>query len=146
MEYGFNYKLKYWKGNIAVNERQSLFDKNHIALTDMIEKCTRFKNNSSDKNLDKIEFRNVYKLLKENPTIRKIILTSRIDGNSEQIHKKHLSKSKTNSALELLNEHLRNHKIFIQNLHKESNGLIKGNFKLDNKMINIFVPYTPTAR
>jgi hypoxanthine-DNA glycosylase len=146
MGYIFNYKFQYWKGAAAVKERKHLFEKNHIALTDMIETCTRIKNNSSDKNLSEIKFRNVYRLLKKYPTIQKIILTSRTYGDSNQIHKKHLNKSRNNSALELFNEHLRDNKIIIQNLHKEDTGLIKGKFKLNNKIIKIFVPYTPVAR
>jgi hypoxanthine-DNA glycosylase len=146
MEHVFNYKFRYWKDDAAVEERKHLFEKRHIAITDMIETCIRAKNNSSDKNLSKIKFRNVYKLLKEYPTIQKIILTSRTNGDSQQIHKNHLSKSRNSSALELLNEHLRNNKITIQNLHKENTGLIKGKFKLNNRIIKIFVPYTPVAR
>ncbi|MDR3253868.1 MAG: hypothetical protein LBT07_02755, partial [Endomicrobium sp.] len=84
MEYIFNCKFKYWKGDEAIKERKKLLEKKHIAVTDMIEKCIRINGNSSDKNLDKIEFRNIYKLLKNNSAIRKVILTSRTDGNSEE--------------------------------------------------------------
>ncbi|MDR3275282.1 MAG: hypothetical protein LBS81_04870 [Endomicrobium sp.] len=147
IEYVFNYKFQNWKGDAAVEERKSLLKKKHIAITDMIEKCMRTENNSSDKNLAEIEFRNIYKLLKDYYTIQKIILTSRTYGDSEQIHKKHLSKSRNNSALELLNEHLREHGIIIRNLHKGENGLIKGEFKLaTNRIIKIFVPYTPVTK
>ncbi len=112
----------------------------------MIEKCIRTSGNSSDKNLDQIEFRNVYKLLKDSPAIQKVILTSRTNGDSWQIHKKHLGKSRNNSALGLLNEHLIENGIIIRNLHKEDNGLIKGEFGLNNKITSIFPPYTPFAR
>jgi hypothetical protein len=98
--------------------------KKHIAVTDAVEKCIRINGNSSDKNLDKIEFRNIYKLLKNNSATRKVVL----------IHKK-LSKSRNNSALELFNEYLRSYGINIQELHKESTGLIQGKFILNNKNI-----------
>ncbi|GHT22934.1 hypothetical protein AGMMS49953_02620 [Endomicrobiia bacterium] len=146
MEYVFNHKFQYWKDDPAAEERKALFEREHIAITDMIEKCIRTNGNSSDKNLSEIEFRNVYKLLKDRPAIQKVILTSRTDGDSERIHKKHLGKSRNNSALELLNEHLMENEITIRNLHKEDNGLIKGEFELNNKIIRVFVPYTPSAR
>lgn len=146
MEYVFNHKFQYWKDDVAAEERKALLEREHIAITDMIEKCIRTNGNSSDKNLSEIEFRNVYKLLKDRPAIQKVILTSRTDGDSERIHKKHLGKSRNNSALELLNEHLMENEITIRNLHKEDNGLIKGEFELNNKIIRIFVPYTPSAR
>ncbi|OEG70582.1 hypothetical protein ATZ36_03940 [Candidatus Endomicrobiellum trichonymphae] len=75
--------------------------------------------------LGEIEFRNVYKLLKDRPAIQKVILTSRTDGDSWQIHKKHLGKPRNSSALELLNEHLIENEIIIQNLHKKMTGLLK---------------------
>jgi len=146
IEYVFNHKFQYWKENLAVEERKALLDKKHIAITDMVDKCVRSESNSSDKNLCEIEFRNICKLLRSRPKIRKIILTSRTEGNSEQIHKKHLSKSRNNSALELFNEHLRENGIIIENLQRENNGIIKGNFKLSERIIKVFVPYTPVAR
>ncbi|MCA6079292.1 MAG: hypothetical protein LE169_00115 [Endomicrobium sp.] len=146
MEYVFNHKFRYWKGGAAIEERKALCEREHIAITDMIEKCIRTEGNSSDKNLDKIEFRNAHKLLKDCSTIQKVILTSRADGNSEQIHKKHLSRSRDNSALELLNEHLRENGIIIRNLHKRESGLIEGEFRLVDRKMRIFVPYTPVAR
>jgi hypoxanthine-DNA glycosylase len=146
IEYVFDYKFQYWRGDLAVEERKALFDKKHIAITDIIGKCIRSEGNSSDKNLCKIEFRDVCKLLKNQSEIQKIILTSRTDGNSEQMHKKHLSRSRNNSALELFNEHLIENGIVIKNLHKKDNGIIEGEFKLADRIIKIFVPYTPVAR
>jgi len=145
MEYVFSCKFLYWEGDAAVEERKALFEKERIGLTDMVEKCVRSGSNSSDKNLSKIEFRNVYELLKNNSTIQKIILTSRTDGSSEQIHRRHLSKSRNNSALELLNEHLMENGIIIQNLRRQED-IIRGEFELDNRIIKIFIPYTPVAR
>ena len=89
MEYVFDHKFQYWKGDLAVKERKILFNKKHVAITDIIDKCIRSDGNSSDKNLCKIELRNVYELLKNRSEIRKVILTSRTYGNSEQMHKKH---------------------------------------------------------
>jgi hypothetical protein len=43
----------------------------------MIEKCTRTNVNSSDKNLGEIRFCNVYKLLKDQIAIQKVMLTRR---------------------------------------------------------------------
>jgi hypoxanthine-DNA glycosylase len=146
MEYVFNHKFQYWKDDAAAEERKALFVREHIAITDMIERCIRTNGDSSDKNLSEIKFRNIHKLLKDRPAIQKVILTSRTDGDSGQIHKKHLGKAINNSALELLNEHLMKNGIIIRNLHKEDNGLIKGEFGLNNKIIRIFVPYTPSAR
>ena len=146
MEYVFDHKFQYWKGDLAVKERKILFNKKHVAITDIIDKCIRSDGNSSDKNLCKIELRNVYELLKNRSEIRKVILTSGTYGNSEQMHKKHLSKSRNNSALELFNENLRERGIIIENLCKRNNGVIECEFKLINRIIKVFVPYTPVAR
>ncbi|GMO64890.1 MAG: hypothetical protein Nk1A_1720 [Endomicrobiia bacterium] len=146
LEYVFNHKFQYWKRDLAVRERENLFNKKHIAITDMINKCIRRDGNSSDKNLCRIEFRDVYELLKNQSEIRKVILTSRTYGNIEQIHQKHLSKSRNNSALELFNENLRERGIIIESLHKGDNGIIEGEFKLINRIIKIFVSYTPVAK
>lgn len=62
------------------------------------------------------------------------------------MHKKHLSKSRNNSALELFNENLRERGIIIENLCKRNNGVIECEFKLINRIIKVFVPYTPVAR
>ncbi|MDR1784213.1 MAG: hypothetical protein LBQ99_00460 [Endomicrobium sp.] len=146
VEYVFDHKFQYWKGDLAVNERKFFLIKKRIAITDMIDKCLRSNSNSSDKNLCNIKFRNVYKLLKDQSRIQKVILTSRTYGSSEQIHKKHLSKPRNNSALELFNENLRENGIIIESLRKMYNGVIEGEFKLTNRIIKIFVPYTPVAK
>ncbi len=118
----FYYPNNSWKDDAAAEERKALFVREHIAITDMIEKCIRTNGDPSDKNLSEIKFRNIHKLLKDRPAIQKVILTSRTDGDSGQIHKKHLGKATNNSALELLNEHLMKNGIIIRNLHKEDNG------------------------
>jgi G:T/U-mismatch repair DNA glycosylase len=97
MEYVFNHKFQYWKDESAAKERKALFERKHVAIIDMIEKCIRTNGDSSDKNLSEIEFRNVYKLLKDRPAIQKVILTSKTDGDSGQIHKKHLGKVRNNA-------------------------------------------------
>jgi hypothetical protein len=51
MEYVFNYKFQYWKGDVAAEERKALFKKEHVGITDMIEKYIRTNGNSSDKKL-----------------------------------------------------------------------------------------------
>jgi hypoxanthine-DNA glycosylase len=102
MEYVFNYKFQYWKDGVAAEERKALFKKEHIAITDMIGKCMRTNGNSSDKNLGEIEFCNVYKLLKNQPAIQKVILTSRTDGDSWQMHKKTFKKIEKQQCVRII--------------------------------------------
>ena len=63
------------------------------------------------------------------------------------MHKKHLSKSRNNSTLELFNENLRERGVIIENLCKRNNGVIEcESKKLINRTIKIFVPYIAVAR
>jgi G:T/U-mismatch repair DNA glycosylase len=87
MKYVFNHKFQYCKDEAAAKERKSFFEREHIVITDMIEKFTKTSDDSSDKNLSETEFRNVHKLSKDRTAMQKIMLTSITDGDSRQIHK-----------------------------------------------------------
>jgi hypothetical protein len=111
----------------------------------MIKKITRTNDDLSDKNLSETEFRNVHKLLKDHTAIQKVKIISITDGDSGQIHKKHLGKARNSSTLELLDEHLMKNRIIVRNLHKEDNKLIflkkGGGGGLNSKIIRVFVLY-----
>lgn len=67
-----------------VKERKELALKHHFGLTDIIRSCYRLYNNAKDEQLYVIEYNNVFKLLKENQHIDKVILTGK--GNSSVHH------------------------------------------------------------
>ncbi len=87
---------------MAAKERETLYERKHTATADMIEKCMRTNGNSSYKNLGEIEFCNVYKLLKNQPAIQKVILTSRTDGDSWQMHKKTFKKIEKQQCVRII--------------------------------------------
>jgi hypoxanthine-DNA glycosylase len=71
-----NTELEYPAGELAVEERKMLLRKLHVAITDMGQHITRSGNSSLDENLSVVEYMNIFQILDENPTIRKIIFTS----------------------------------------------------------------------
>ncbi|WP_430403821.1 hypothetical protein [Fluviicola sp.] len=69
-------ELHYPTGELAVEERKNLLRKLHVAVTDMGQHILRSDNSSLDENLSVVEYMNIFQILDENPTIRKIIFTS----------------------------------------------------------------------
>jgi G:T/U-mismatch repair DNA glycosylase len=69
-------ELEYPAGDLAVEERKNLLRKLHLAVTDMGQHISRNNNSSLDENLSVVEYMNIFQILDENPTIRKIIFTS----------------------------------------------------------------------
>jgi G:T/U-mismatch repair DNA glycosylase len=69
-------ELQYPAGDLAVEERKNLLRKLQVAVTDMGQHILRNANSSLDENLSIIEYMNIFRILDENPEIRKIIFTS----------------------------------------------------------------------
>lgn len=113
----------------AVEERQRVVTANKIALTDMLAKAIREKDNSGDEQLIKIKLTDVLSILKSTSSISRIILTSR----SGKIN-----------ALKLFKEHLSENKLSL--IESKVGNLIRGYFEFDERKIEVFVPYSPSPR
>jgi G:T/U-mismatch repair DNA glycosylase len=69
-------ELLYFSGEAAVNERKEILEQLRIGVSDMGKIIRRTGNNSSDENLEIVEYMDIFQILKENPSIRKILFTS----------------------------------------------------------------------
>jgi hypoxanthine-DNA glycosylase len=125
----FDYTFHYHSGLEAAEERKLIATSNKIALTDMLAKAIRERDNSGDEQLIKVELMDILAILKSTPSIRRIILTSR----SGKIN-----------ALQLFKQHLSENKLALYE-SKERN-LISGYFEFDKRKVQVFVPYSPSPR
>ncbi len=69
-------ELKHFSGENAVEERRNILESLNIAITDMGFEIMRKEGSSLDEMLVPIQYMEIFQILKENPTINKIILTS----------------------------------------------------------------------
>jgi G:T/U-mismatch repair DNA glycosylase len=69
-------ELHYFSGIEAVNERKNILNHLGVGVSDMGKIIIRKSDSSLDQNLEIIEYMDIFQLLKENPSIRKIIFTS----------------------------------------------------------------------
>lgn len=87
----FNHTFQFNSGHEAVEERKCFITSHRIALSDMLAKAIREKDNSGDEQLIKVELMDVLTILRETPSINRIILTSRSGKiNALQLFKQHL--------------------------------------------------------
>jgi len=68
--------LLYFSGEEAVNERKELLNHLKLGLSDMGRIIRRKTGSSLDQNLEIVEYMDIFKLLKENPSVEKLIFTS----------------------------------------------------------------------
>jgi G:T/U-mismatch repair DNA glycosylase len=68
--------LQYFSGAKAVEERKNILNRLRVGVSDMGKIIRRTAENSSDNNLEIIEYMDIFGILKENPSLRKIIFTS----------------------------------------------------------------------
>jgi len=68
--------LLYSSGEEAVNERIELLNHLKLGVSDMGRIIRRKAGNSLDQNLEIIEYMDIFKLLQENPSVRKLVFTS----------------------------------------------------------------------
>ncbi len=66
----------------AIENRKSILTKLKLGITDMGYKILRHANSSLDQSIFPIEFMNIFKILDENPSVQKLILTSSSGENS----------------------------------------------------------------
>lgn len=125
----FDYTFKHKKGADAAEERKVIASAEKIALTDMLAKAIRTKNNSGDNQLVKVEITDILSIIQQCPTIRRVILTSR---------------SGKLNALNLFREYLKERNITFYKERMEN--IIVGFFEHEQKKVNVFVPYSPSPR
>lgn len=70
------HKIVYTSGAEAIAERKTLLDRLNITITDMGKTIIRKDNNSLDENLEALAYMDIFRILEENPGIKKIIFTS----------------------------------------------------------------------
>jgi G:T/U-mismatch repair DNA glycosylase len=68
--------LQYFFGEEAVEERKNILCQLGIGLSDMGKIIRRTDGNSSDDNLEIVAYMDIFRILEENPSLRKIIFTS----------------------------------------------------------------------
>ena len=68
--------LQYLTGEEAVNERKELLIQLKLGVSDMGQIIRRKTDSSLDQNLEIITYMDIFNLLQENPSIRKLIFTS----------------------------------------------------------------------
>lgn len=125
----YNYQFKFLKGENAVTERKAFAANHKIALTDMLAKAIRVNHGSSDNQLIPVELMNIMSILEANPSIRRIILTSR---------------SGKNSALILFKSYLiANNIAFFESKRDQ---FIVGHFEMFKKTYEVLVPYSPSPQ
>lgn len=117
------------KGNDAVDERKKIASINKFALTDMLSKAIREEDNSGDEQLIPIEQMDIFQILKDNPSIKRIILTSR---------------SRKINAPGLFEKYILERKV--QFFKSVSERIIIGSLEFENRNIKVFVPYSPSPR
>jgi G:T/U-mismatch repair DNA glycosylase len=77
-------ELQYLTGTEAVTERKEILCLLKTGVSDMGKIIRRKAGNSLDQNLEIVEYMNIFQLLQENPSVRKIIFTSS-SGSSNAI-------------------------------------------------------------
>jgi len=68
--------LLYISGEEAVNERKELLNHLKLGVSDMGYIIRRKTDSSLDQNLEIVEYMDIFKLLQENPSVRKMVFTS----------------------------------------------------------------------
>jgi hypoxanthine-DNA glycosylase len=124
----------------------------NIGMIDIIEECERIKKeNSSDNNLKIIALRDIYSILKNNKTIKRIILTSRSGKNGVlSLLKKELDENYLNkNKIELRFKKFARNMFEFKSIKSDINSkLLRAEIfiKDEQRRIDVFVPYSPSLR
>lgn len=127
----FGYSFEHTKGDKAVTERKQFLDVNNIGMTDMLEKCYRKNNLSTDENLFPIKWMDIFSLLNEYESINRLILTSRGDAIG---------------ALGLLKTYFIQNDLVLAEPHMRKDRILEGHFVHRGRKIDVLVPYSPSPR
>ncbi|MCG3167387.1 MAG: hypothetical protein POELPBGB_03177 [Bacteroidia bacterium] len=127
----FNHKFKHSDGDAAVEERKKFLTNKRVGITDMIIKCYRRNNKSTDENLFPIILQDVFSIIDNHKEITTLVLTSRTE---------------VFGALGLLKTYFLQRNLEFGNLERRSDKVMTGNFKRENRIIDVVVPYSPSYR
>ena len=131
LERVFSHTFKFDSGIAAIKERQNFLSQKKIGLTDMLVKCYRKNNQSSDEYLYPIILKDIFSLLDEYPLIERIILTSR----TEVI-----------GALGLFKTYFLQRNLELNEFNKREDKILESTFDYNGKTIAVLVPYSPSSR
>jgi len=125
----FMHKFYYHLKGKAAKERKEFLDHSKFGIMDMHHICYRRNKESQDHNLYPVILTDIHEILENNPKVTDLIFTSRTDGVG---------------ALGLFNNYLiqRGKQALI--LHKDDDGLRFGDYKLNGKNYEVWVPYSPS--
>ncbi len=123
--------FKYDKGEEAIEERKDFFREHNLGITDMMTMCYRKGKSSNDGDLFPIILTDIIRILKNNNSIEKILLTSR---------------SGFVSALELLKIHLIQNQINFIDSNSKMSKVVEGFFDYESRAINVVVPYSTSPK
>lgn len=129
MEQVFNCTFKNDSGEKAVIERQLFLASKKIGITDMLKMCYRKNCCSTDENLFPIILNDIFSLLDEHKSVRRLVLTSRTE-----IH----------GALGLLKTYFLQKGIILDEPVKTRDKMLEGRFNHNGREIEILVPYSPS--
>ncbi len=121
----------YDTGDKAVDERKAFLKSKGIGITDMYEKCYRKNGYSTDENLFPIILKDIFSILDEHASIKRIILTSRTE---------------VFGALGLLKTYFLQKGLELEHPEKRSDKVLEGSFIYQEREIEILVPYSPSGR
>lgn len=127
----FKHTFKYNEGEEAVEERKAFLQSKAIGITDMHEKCYRKNNFSTDENLFPIILKDIFTLLDEHSSIKRMLLTSRTE---------------VFGALGLLKTFFMQKGVPFTDLKKRTDKILEGSFIHNGRRIEILIPYSPSSR
>lgn len=127
----FKHNFQHNTGDKAVEERKVFLKSNGIGITDMHEKCYRKNGFSTDENLFPIILKDIFAILDEHPSIKRIVLTSRTE---------------VFGALELLKTYFLQKGLELEQPEKRQDKVLEGSFIRNKREIEILVPYSPSPR
>ena len=127
----FNNSFKHNDGDKAVEERKTFLKSKTIGITDMHEKCYRKNSHSTDENLFPIILKDIFSILDEHTTIKRIILTSRTE---------------VFGALGLFKTYFLQKGLELEQPEKQQDKVLEGSFIYKEREIEVLVPYSPSAR
>lgn len=127
----YNVKFIHQTGEKAVIERKEFLTNRLIAITDMHAKCYRLNQSSSDETLYPIVLTDIFEILRNYISIKKLVFTSR---------------TKVFGALGLFKTYCMQQRHEIDTLAKRADKIIEGQLHYNNKIYEVLVPYSPSPR
>lgn len=127
----FEHSFIHNQGDKAVDERRRFLESKAIGITDMLEKCYRKNNYSTDENLFPIVLKDIFSILDKCPSIKRVILTSRTE---------------VFGALGLFKTYFLQKGLELEHPGKRVDKVLEGAFIYKEREIEILVPYSPSPR